>query len=336
MELIHLVMNLVIPPVFLMILFVSLPPYILYKFLITIIRTFTMEDLTGKAVLITGASSGIGEQLAYEYAKKGARLALVARREKQLAEVAEKARELGSPDTIIILADVSKADDCKRFVEETVNQFGHLDHLVNNAGIQSSFYFEDSTNITNTLPVMDVNFWGSVYPSHFALPHLKKTKGKILVMAAVGGWLHAPAISFYGASKAALINFYDTLRVELGSSVKITIASPGFTESEMTQGKHLNMDGTVEVDKGKQDDLIGIMPMRSASECAKVIMDGVRRGDRYVTDPSWYGIFYVCKVFAPEIVEWVFRVMYVSIPTYQLNKGKQRNISKASGIKKSC
>ncbi|KAL5717867.1 11beta-hydroxysteroid dehydrogenase [Ranunculus cassubicifolius] len=140
-----------------MILFVSLPPYILYKFLITIIRTFTMEDLTGKAVLITGASSGIGEQLAYEYAKKGARLALVARREKQLAEVAEKARELGSPDTIIILADVSKADDCKRFVEETVNQFGHLDHLVNNAGIQSSFYFEDSTNITNTLPVMVLN-----------------------------------------------------------------------------------------------------------------------------------------------------------------------------------
>ncbi|KAF5191206.1 11-beta-hydroxysteroid dehydrogenase-like [Thalictrum thalictroides] len=124
MELIHLVMDLVVPPVLLIFLLVILPPYLLYKFVNSIIKQFTMEDLTGKVVLITGASSGIGEHLAYEYAKKGARLSLVARREKKLQEVAEKARKFGSPDAIFICGDVSKSNDCKRFVEETVNHFG--------------------------------------------------------------------------------------------------------------------------------------------------------------------------------------------------------------------
>ncbi|KAL5717868.1 11beta-hydroxysteroid dehydrogenase [Ranunculus cassubicifolius] len=320
MELIHLVMNLVIPPVFLIILLVALPPYLLYKFLFTIIRMFTLEDLAGKVVLITGASSGIGEQLAYEYAKKGARLALVDIREKLLQEVARKARTFGSPDTIIIFADVSKADDCKRFVQETVNHFGKLDHLVNNAGIISVFYFEEATNFTNMLPIMDTNFWGSVYPSHFALPHLKKSKGKIVVLASVTGSLYAPSISIYGASKAALINFYDTLRVEFGSSITITIVSPGFVKSEMTKGKHLCMDGRVEIDKAKIDRIRGYIPMRGTNECAKVIVDAVRRGDRHVIEPSWYKILCLCKFIAPELVEWVCHYKYVLIPNYNMKR----------------
>ncbi|KAF9622313.1 hypothetical protein IFM89_031116 [Coptis chinensis] len=305
MELIHMVMNLMLPPVLLMALLVVLPPYIICKFVITVLSMFHMEDLTGKVVLITGASSGIGEQLAYEYAKKGACLALVARREKQLREVAAKARKLGSPDAITLCADVSKSVDCKRFVEETVYHFGRLDHLVNNAGIISAFYFEESADVTSSLPVMDVNFWGSVYPTHMALPHLKKSKGKILVIASVSGWLYGPNISFYAASKAALLNFFDTLRVEFGSSVKVTIASPGFVESEMSQGKHRTMQGKVEIDKEKRDALIGNFPVRSARECAKTILKGVRRGERHVTDPSWFRILYVHKVLVPEVVEWI-------------------------------
>ncbi|KAF5204862.1 11-beta-hydroxysteroid dehydrogenase [Thalictrum thalictroides] len=307
MELIHLVMDMVVPPVLLIFMLVILPPYLLYKFVNTIIRRFTVEDLTGKVVLITGASSGIGEHLAYEYAKKGALLALVARREKRLEQVAEKARQFGSPGVIIVCADVSKSDDCKRFVQKTVNHFGRLDHLVNNAGIISGFYFEESTDITNTNYLMDVNFWGSVYPTQFALPHLKKSKGKILVIGSAAAWLYGPFISIYGASKAALENFYETLRVELGSSVKITIASLGFIESEMTQGKHLAVDGTVRVDKEKIQAMIGLFPVKSARECAKNILNGVCRETRCVKDPSWCRFLYVCKFFIPEVIEWLYR-----------------------------
>ncbi|PIA51024.1 hypothetical protein AQUCO_01100087v1 [Aquilegia coerulea] len=153
MELIHLVMDMVLPPMLLVFMLMVLPFYLFYKFASRIIRMFTMEDLTRKVVLITGASSGIGEQLAYEYARKGARLALVARREKKLQEVEEKAREFGCPDAIVICADVSISSDCKRFVEETVNHFGRLDHLVNNAGINNAFYFEESKDISSSIPV---------------------------------------------------------------------------------------------------------------------------------------------------------------------------------------
>ncbi|PIA51026.1 hypothetical protein AQUCO_01100089v1 [Aquilegia coerulea] len=335
MELIHLILDLVLPPVLLIFTLMILPPYLIYKFLNTILRRFTVEDLTGKVVLITGASSGIGEQLAYEYAKKGARLALVDIRGDNLPKVAETSRMLGSPDTINISADVSKSSDCKQFVEETVVYFGRLDHLVNNAGIMSVFFFEKSTDISKSLPVMDVNFWGSVYPTQFALPYLKKSKGKILVIASPSGWLYGVKMSFYGASKAALVNFYDTLRVEFGSSVKITIASPGFTRTAMSKGKHLSMGGTVEINKSKTDALFDILPLRSSSECAKAIVKGVCRGDRHVTDPSWYKIFYAIKVFVPEIMEMFLHILYIIILPRN-NKKKNAvavNISATNGIK---
>ncbi|KAF6137913.1 hypothetical protein GIB67_041786 [Kingdonia uniflora] len=314
MDLIHSTMNLLLPPIILISLLLILPPYLIYKFALLIIKPFCVEDVTGKVVIITGASSGIGENIAYEYAKRGARLVLVARREKKLKEVAEKARGLGSPDVLIVCADVSIVDDCKRFIDETINHFGQLDHLVNNAGIISAYYFEETMDIATSRTLMDINFWGSVYPTHFAIPHLKKSKGKLIVNTSLAGWLYGPDISFYGASKAALINLYDTLRVELGSEIGITIVSPGFTESEMSEGKHLSKDGVVEINEELRDAVVGLFPVRGVRECSKAIVRGICRGDRCVTDPSYYRILYVCKVFFPEIVEWFFWMLFVRKP----------------------
>ncbi|KAK9117607.1 hypothetical protein Sjap_016554 [Stephania japonica] len=296
MDLVHLLMNLIVPPILLTAIVVVWPFYFIYNIVASITKAaFSMEDVTGKVVLITGASSGIGEYLAYEYAKRGARLALVARREKQLEEVAKRARAMGSPDVIISSADVSNFQHCKRFVEEAVNHFGRLDHLVNNAGILSAFFFEEASNITNAVPVMDINFWGSVYVAHFALPHLKKTKGKIVANTSASGWLYGPDMSMYSASKAAMINFYETLRIELGSDVTITTVSLGFTESEMSQGKHLSMEGKVEISEAKRDAIVRFFPLRSVKESAEIILNGVRRGDRDVTDPSWLRTLYLVK-----------------------------------------
>ncbi|KAM5571616.1 hypothetical protein ABKV19_011943 [Rosa sericea] len=172
--------------------------------------------------------------MAYEYGKRGARLALAARREDRLRNVADKARQLGSPDAIVLPADVSKLEDCNRLVDDTVNHFGQLDHLVNNAGILKLGLFEDCSQLSNFNSIMDINFWGSVYCTKFAIPHLRKSKGKIVAISSCATSFSAPRSSFYNASKAAQKCFFETLRAELGSDIGITIVSPGIIQSEMS------------------------------------------------------------------------------------------------------
>ncbi|KAL8254282.1 hypothetical protein R6Q59_032503 [Mikania micrantha] len=196
-----------------LLLLLLVSPFLFAWELVNAIRSClqTKENMSGKVVLITGASSGLGELMAYEYAKLGAYLAIIARQkpESQLEQVAVRARELGSPDVLFMFADVSKVDECRMFVDNTVQHFGRLDHLVCNAGI--SPLYSINNDVTKFEPVMDINFWGSVYPTHFAIPHLMKSKGKIIVNASSAGVLNPPRGGFYNASKAALISFYESL-----------------------------------------------------------------------------------------------------------------------------
>ncbi|KAK1319151.1 11-beta-hydroxysteroid dehydrogenase 1A [Acorus calamus] len=248
MEWMNKVMNMVAPPATFVTLFLFLPPFLLFKLFLSFLSLFFPENMSGKVVLITGASSAIGEQLAYQYAVRGASLALVAKREDRLHEVADTAREVGAPDVLVVPADVIRADECQRFVEITMNHFGRIDHLVNNAGIASLCMFEEILDITNFAPVMDVNFWGSVYPTYFALPHLKRSRGRIVVIASAAGWLPMPRMSFYNASKAALINFYETLRLEFGQEIGITIVTPGWIDSERFLSKEGEVRAETEIE----------------------------------------------------------------------------------------
>ncbi|KAK9090076.1 hypothetical protein Sjap_023253 [Stephania japonica] len=317
MDLIHTLLNIVVPPTALFTLLCFFPPYLFFKFLLCTIKSVFSENVAGKVVLITGASSSIGEQLAYEYAKRGANLALVARREESLHEVADRARDLGSPDVTVICADVSKPEDCKRFVDETVRHFGRLDHLVNNAGINAISMFEECTDVNNFRPVMDVNFWGAVNSTHLAVPHLKESKGKIVVLASAGGWLPVPRMSFYNSSKAAVINFFEALKMELSPDIGVTVVTPGFIESEMTTGKFLTREGKLEVDQELRDLQISAFPVGQAQDCAKAIVSSVCRGDNYVTQPSWFRVLYYWQVFFPEVLQWCFHFMYVTKPGSQ-------------------
>nr|DAD35859.1 TPA_asm: hypothetical protein HUJ06_006499 [Nelumbo nucifera] len=330
MDLIHQLLNLVLPPISLIILCVSIPLLLIFRLVRCIIQSiFISENLTGKVVLITGASSGIGEYLAYEYAKRRASLVLVARRETKLREIGEKARQLGATDVVIAPADVSKAAECNRFVQETVKHYGRLDHLVCNAGVVLYCPVEDTTDVEKLRPVMDINFWGSIYATHFALPHLKRSKGNIIVNASMKGWLVSPWSILYGASKAALINFFETLRVELpqDENVKITIVAPGFIKSEITQGKHLSKEGEVVIDPEMSKMMSGKFPVESTEECARAIVKGVCRGERYIVEPSWYRVLPLFQFMCPELVEWCSRCLYKTKPgdAAATNKSKSLN-----------
>nr|TKV92730.1 LOW QUALITY PROTEIN: hypothetical protein SEVIR_9G179200v2 [Setaria viridis] len=179
-------------------------------------------------------------ELAYQYAKEGACLALVARRKQALKSVAAAALERGAPDVFVFPADVTDPDQSRRAVEETVAHFGKLDHLVANAGIWSSCFFDQVTNITAFTKLMDVNFWGSVYPTYYALPHLKASSGKLVVSCSAAGTVATSRMAFYNASKAAGLRFYETLRAELGSEVDRHHHTHGYVESEITKGKGMS------------------------------------------------------------------------------------------------
>ncbi|KAM5571614.1 hypothetical protein ABKV19_011943 [Rosa sericea] len=131
-----------------------------------------------------------------------------------------------------------------------------VDHLVNNAGILKLGLFEDCSQLSNFNSIMDINFWGSVYCTKFAIPHLRKSKGKIVAISSCATSFSAPRSSFYNASKAAQKCFFETLRAELGSDIGITIVSPGIIQSEMS--------GTPQFESVRASSM---MPSRSTEAC---------------------------------------------------------------------
>ncbi|KAK7853244.1 11-beta-hydroxysteroid dehydrogenase-like 6 [Quercus suber] len=145
----------------------------------------------------------------------------------------------------------------------------------------------------------DVNFWGSAYGTHYAVPHFRKSKGKIVVMASTGASIAMPRLSFYNASKAAVISFFKTLRTEIGPNIGITIVTPGLISSEMTGGPFLQ--------QGK----ISWMPVESTERCAKAIVDSTCRGDMYLTVPSWMGWGFLTRLLCPEVLEWCLHAVLV-------------------------
>ncbi|ESQ45847.1 hypothetical protein EUTSA_v10011076mg [Eutrema salsugineum] len=299
MDMLNTILNLLIPPLTIIFLFLFYPFYLLIKLVICLHKHLRFENVAGKVVLITGASSGIGEHLAYEYAKKGAYLALVARRKDRLQIVAETSRQLGSGDVIIIPGDVAKVEDCKKFIDETIHHFGKLDHLINNAGVSKTVHFEDFIQIQDANIIMDINFWGSTYITYFAIPHLRKSKGKIIVITSGAANIPLPLTSIYSASKAALLGLFETLRVELSPEIKITIVLPGVISTDMTTHQFM--------DKYGSDFILS----ESVSKCAKAIFKGIGRGETYIEEPCWIKWMFLVKYVCPEIVDYALNYLYV-------------------------
>ncbi|KAJ1270681.1 hypothetical protein BS78_06G070500 [Paspalum vaginatum] len=339
----------------LMLLAVFLPPYYVYKLTMWLgewlhpgCEIRVRHPRWGWfSFLLCGPGPGSARQIAYQYARKGARLALVARRERSLHDVAARAKDVGSPDVLVVAGDVSNLEDCQRFVQATVEHFGRcklcpsaifLDHLVNNAGIANVCWFDEVPDVADFKQIMAVNFWGAVHPTHYALPHLKKSGGKIFVNSSAAAVLAMPRMSFYNvhsstASKAAVLNFFETLRIELRGEVGITIATPGWIESEMTKGKHLSKDGAVEVDQDTRDAQVGVLPVVRSERCAEAIVDAICRGRRHLTVPLWYRALFLWQLLAPEVGDFGQRVFYRRAAGGTLDQAKARRLLEFTGTK---
>jgi NAD(P)-dependent dehydrogenase (short-subunit alcohol dehydrogenase family) len=202
-----------------------------------------MRLLRDKVVLITGGSSGIGRATALRLARFGNQVAVAARQLDRLDDVAAAAREFGA-DLLTLPTDVTDSDQCRQAVEATVKHFGRLDVLICSAGISMRCHF-DGSRLDAMDRVMRVNFFGTLYATHAALPYVKKTRGSLVAISSLTGKYGIPSYSIYGASKFAVQGLYEALRLELWrDGVHVGVVSPGFVDTPLRQSV-LGPDGEV-------------------------------------------------------------------------------------------
>ena len=176
-----------------------------------------------KIIVITGGTDGIGKALVEKFLNLGATVATCSRTEGKLSDL--KTEFAGKP-LFTMVADVSKEEDCKNFIEKTIEEFKGIDVLINNAGISMRALFKD-TELATLKKVMDINFWGTVYCTKFALNAIIERKGSIVGIASIAGHRGLPGRSGYSASKAAVIRWMETLRTELlDTGVNVMWVSP--------------------------------------------------------------------------------------------------------------
>lgn len=227
---------------------------------------------SGKVIVITGASSGIGLASARLFASYGARLVLAARRLELLEGLAA---QMGG-EVLCVRADVSVEEDCRNLIEQAVQRFGGIDILVNNAGISMRALFRD-LDLKVIKSLMDVNFWGTVYCTKYALPHLLASHGSVVGVISIAGFAGLPGRTGYSSSKYAIRGFLDTLRIEhLYDGLHVMVFAPGFTASNVRNAA-LTADGSAQGctprDEGR---------MMSAEKCALHLAKGLQRRRREV------------------------------------------------------
>jgi NAD(P)-dependent dehydrogenase (short-subunit alcohol dehydrogenase family) len=193
-----------------------------------------MHSFQDKVVLITGGSSGIGRGLALKLGQLGSRVAIAARNPKTLDAVADEI-QAAKAASLAVPTDVTDPEQCRQAVEKVVNRFGRLDILVNCAGLSMRAYFAGS-DLTAMEQVMRVNYFGTLYMTHHALPHIKVSKGSLVALSSLTGLRGIPSYSVYGASKFAVQGLYESLRLELKhDGVHVGIVAPGFVATPLRQ-----------------------------------------------------------------------------------------------------
>lgn len=252
-------------------------------------------------VVLTGASRGIGREMALQLAAQGARLALAARGGEELEELAEECRRRGGA-AVAIPTDVADEAQCAALIARAVEAHGRIDTLINNAGISMWALFETVTDLSMFERIMRVNYLGSVWCTWHALPHLRAARGRIVAVSSLTGKTGVPTRSGYAASKHAMNGFFDTLRIELtGSGVSVTVACPDFVATEIRE-RAFGADGKA----------LGTSPVHesrvmTAETCARRILAGAagRKRELILSGRGKLGLW--LKLLAPGLIDRIAR-----------------------------
>ncbi len=259
-------------------------------------------NFNGKAIILTGASSGIGRELAIALARQGAKLSLAARQTEALEQTAHQCHQSGGT-AIAVTTDVTHPSECQHLIEQTIDTFGHIDCLVNNAGTTFISRFDDVSDLSTFEKVMQVNYLGAVYCTHAALPHLKQHQGLLVAISSLCGKMGVPTRSGYVASKHALQGFFDTLRIELqGTGVDVLVVSPGFVATDIRQNA-LKGDGTV-WGRSQRDESKNTMPV---DRCVALILEGMSKRQREVVMTNKGKLIPYLKLLVPGILDKITR-----------------------------
>jgi len=230
-----------------------------------------MSFFENKIVAVTGGSEGIGKALVEALLQRGAKVSTCGRNYDKLYHLQTAAA--GKP-LMVKTADVSNESDCKNFIDETVKVYGGVDILINNAGISMRAMFSE-TELETLRRLMDVNFWGTVYCTKFALPHILERKGTIAGVSSIAGYRGLPGRSGYSASKFAMNGWLEALRTELlDTGVNVMWVCPGFTASNIrnaAMNKDAKPQGELQLDEKKK---------KSAEKCAVHILHAVEKRKR--------------------------------------------------------
>lgn len=254
-----------------------------------------------KVAIITGGSSGIGKALVLKYAKEGYAVSFTGRNEERMKEVIE---ELNDAPHLALSLDASSEKDNKELIDQTMDKFGRIDVLVCNAGISMRALFED-TDLEVFKKLMDINFYGAVYATKYALPYLLHSEGMIIAISSINGWRSTPARSAYSASKFAMQGFYESLRTEIMTrGVHVLVVCPGFTSSNIRNAA-LTADGTAQGESPRDE-----KKMMSCEEVADRTYQAAkkRKRDLILTREGKLAVF-LNKIIPSRLDKMIYKMM---------------------------
>lgn len=226
-----------------------------------------------KVVIVTGASSGIGEAIAREFARNESKVVLAARTVEKLASVVSSINTSGG-DAIYVRTDITSEEDCRNLINRTIEKYGTVDILVNNAGLSMRALFSE-TDLKVIHRLMNVNFWGTVYCTKYALQYLIRQNGSLVGVSSVAGFHGLPGRTGYSASKFALHGFLETIRIEnLKKGLHVMIIAPGFTATDIR--KHaLLADGSEQGESPRNEP-----KLMTPEYVARWVLKGIRKRKR--------------------------------------------------------
>jgi short-subunit dehydrogenase len=257
-----------------------------------------MRAMRGKTVVVTGASSGIGEELAVALAARGANVVLAARSAEALEQVRLRCEQAGGK-AVAVPTDVGDAEACQRLIARAVEAFGGVDVLVNNAGVSMHVRFEDVKDLGLFERLMRINYLGAVYCTHHALPHVRARNGLLVAISSLTGKTGVPTRTGYAASKHAMQGFFDSLRIELlGTGTDVLVVSPGFVATDI-RSSALGADGKP-LRESPRDEGQATMDVGT---CVSIILRAMERREREVVMTAQGRVGLFLKLVAPRLLD---------------------------------